>query len=72
MFIQKGGARSPAFFHVCTVNFFGQLRHLCTGQILTSLYHRGIRVVQRSKTLDHRCGGRPMKDGQKIKVAGPK
>ena len=60
------------FFHVWTVDFFGQLRHLCTGQILTSLYHKGIGVVQRSKTLDHRCGGRPMKDGQKIKVAGPK
>ena len=33
------------------------------------LKHKGIGVVQRSKTLDHRCGGRPMKDGQKIKVA---
>ena len=37
MFIQKGGARSPDFLHVCTVDFglFGQLRILYIAQVST-------------------------------------
>ena len=71
MFIQKGGARSSDFLHLCIVDsrLFGQLRIRYIDQGSTCKFPSEAGQEVSSRTSLQRCGGKPINVGRKIGVA---